>query len=57
MNMCVYFPYSFQTIMDADFADDIALSANTRTQAQSLLQCLERAAGGIGLHVNALINR
>ena len=35
--------------MDANYADDIALLANTPAQAESL----ERAAGGIGLHVNA----
>ena len=41
--------YPTQTIMDADFADDRALLANTPTQAESL----EQATGGIGLHVNA----
>ena len=40
-------------IMDADYTDDIALLANTPAQAQSLLHSLERAAGGIGFHVNA----
>ena len=38
---------------DADYADDIALLANTPAQDDSLLQSLERAASGIGLHVNA----
>ena len=38
--------------MDADYADDTALLANTPTQAESLLHSLERAAAGIGLHVN-----
>ena len=33
--------------------NDIALQANTLAQAESLLHSLERAAGGIGLHVNA----
>ena len=42
--------YPVQTITDVDYADDIALLANTRTQAKTLL---EWAAGGIGLHVNA----
>ena len=41
--------YPAQTITDADYADDIALLANTKT----LLHSLERAAAGIGLHVNA----
>ena len=45
--------YPEQTIADADHAEDIALLANLLTQAQSLLNSLERAAGGIGHHVNA----
>ena len=36
--------YSAETITDADYANDIALLANTRTQAESLLHSLERAA-------------
>ena len=39
--------------MDADYADDIALLVNTSAQAESLMHSLEKAAGGIGLHVNA----
>ena len=31
---------------------DIALLANTPNQAETLLHSLERAAAGIGLHVN-----
>ena len=42
-----------QTITDVDNADDIALLVNTPAQAESLLYSLERAAGGISLHVNA----
>ena len=38
--------------MDVDYADDIALLANTSAQAETLLQSLEWAAGGISLHVN-----
>ena len=45
--------YPVQTITDADYADDIALLANTPTQDQTLLHSLERAAADIGLHVNA----
>ena len=45
--------YPAWTIMDADYADNIALLANTPAQAESLLRCLERAAGGMGLQVNA----
>ena len=42
--------YPAKTITDADYADDIA---NTPNQAETLLHSLERAAAGIGLHVNA----
>ena len=45
--------YLVKTITDADYADDIALLANTHTQAETLVHSLERAAGTIGLHVNA----
>ena len=45
--------YPAQTIMDVDYADDIALLASTPAQAEWLLYSLERAACGIGLHVNA----
>ena len=45
--------YPTRTIMDADYADDIALLANTSAQAESLLHTLERTAGGIDLDVNA----
>ena len=33
--------YSAQTIMDADYADDIELLANTPAQAENLLHSLE----------------
>ena len=45
--------YPAKTITDADYADDIALLANTPNQAGNTLHCLERAAAGIGLHVSA----
>ena len=45
--------YSTQTITDVDYADDIALLANTPAQAENLQHSLERAADGIGLHINA----
>ena len=45
--------YSAKTIIDADYADDIALLANAPAQVETLLHGLERAAAGIGLHVNA----
>ena len=45
--------YPAQTITDVDYAEDIALRVNTPVQAETLLHCLERAAAGLGLYVNA----
>ena len=45
--------YPVKTITDADYADDIAILANTPNQAETQFHSLERAAAGIGLHVNA----
>ena len=45
--------YPAKIITDADYAGDKALLANTPTQAETQLHSLERAAAGIGLHVNA----
>ena len=45
--------YPATTITDADYADDIAILANTPDQAKTLLHSLERAAASIGLYVNA----
>ena len=45
--------YPAKTITDADYADDIALLANTTNQAETPQHSLEQAAAGIGLHVNA----
>ena len=45
--------YPAQTITDVDYAHDIAILPNTPAQAETLLHSLERAAAGIGLHVNA----
>ena len=44
-----------KTITDTDYADDIALLANTPNQAETQLHSLERAAAGISLHVKAHI--
>ncbi len=44
--------YPAKEITDADYADDIAIPANTPNQAETLHK-LERVAAGIGLHVNA----
>ena len=46
--------YPATTITDADYADDIAILANTPDQAETLLHSLERAAASIDLYVNAL---
>ena len=45
--------YPAKTITNADYADDIAILANTPNRAETLLHSLERAATGIGLPVNA----
>ena len=45
--------YPATTITDVDYADDIAILANTPDQAETLLHSLERAAASIGLYVNA----
>ena len=45
--------YPAKTITNADYADSIALLANTPNQPKTLLHSLERAAAGIGLHINA----
>ena len=42
-----------QAIPNADYADDLALHANTPIQAEFLLHNLERAARGIGLYVSS----
>ena len=42
-----------KTITDSDYADDIELLANAPAQAETLLNSLERATAGIGIHVNA----
>ena len=44
--------YPAKTITDADYADDVALLANTPAQSENILYSLERATAGIGLHVN-----
>ena len=45
--------YPATTITDADYADDIAILANTPDQAETLLHSLKRAAASISLYVNA----
>ena len=48
-----YLPKTITDADYADYADDIAILANTHKQAETLLHSLERAAAGIGLCVNA----
>ena len=45
--------YPAKTITYADYANDIAILANTPNQAETLQHRFERAPEGIGLHVNA----
>ena len=45
--------YPTKTITNTDYANDIAILANTTAQAKTLLHSLEQAAAGIDLHVNA----
>ena len=45
--------YPAQIITNADYTDDIVLLVNAPAEAETLLHSLERAAAGIGLHVNA----
>ena len=42
-----------QADTSVDYADDIALQANTPGRAGSLIHRLDQVSGGIGLHVNA----
>ena len=42
-----------KNITNADYADNMAILANTANQAETLLHSLERAAAGIGFYVNA----
>ncbi|XP_072049983.1 craniofacial development protein 2-like [Amphiura filiformis] len=39
-------------VTDLDFADDIALISDTASQAQELLEMIEKAALRVGLHMN-----
>ena len=45
--------YPVQTITDVDYTDNMALLANTPSPGESLPHSLERAAGSIGLLMNA----
>ena len=45
--------YPAKTITNVDYANDIAILANTHNKAESLLHSLEWATADIGLHVNA----
>ena len=45
--------YPTETLIDADYADDLVLLANIPDQTKSLMHSLEQAAGGIGSNMNA----
>ena len=45
--------YPAKIITDIDYADDLAIRANTPNQAETLLHTSEPTAAGIGLSVNA----
>ena len=45
--------YPAETITDADYADDLALFADSIEDATQLLHSLEKASGDVGLYVNA----
>ena len=45
--------YLAETIKDADYAEDLALLANSPTQGESRLHRMKQAARGISLYVNA----
>ena len=42
---------------DSDYADDLTLLTNTPAQEESLLQSLEKTAGGICLYVSVNANK
>ena len=44
--------YPAHTNADADYADDIALLANTLAQADSLRYGMEQSSAGMGLYIN-----
>ena len=60
-NVLIYFTlklkrsrgYLAETVSDADYADDLALLANSPAQAKSLEHSLKQAAIGAGLYLNS----
>ena len=50
--LCYWEKRQAETITDADYADDLALLANTSALAKSLLPSLEQVAKGINVYVN-----
>ena len=48
--------YPAQTVTDADYADDLALLADTPAHAESMLHSLEEAANNIGLYLNSVLS-
>ena len=45
--------YPAKTFTDEDYADEVAILANTPNQAETVLHSMEEAVAGIGLPVNA----
>ena len=52
-NYILFIHFFLEIIMDADYADDLALLASMPTQAKSLLHILEHAVRSIDLYINA----
>ena len=50
-NVCFFDEYQIQTIIDADYADDLVLLANVPAQDKPLLHNLEQTTSGIVLYV------
>ena len=48
--------YPSKTITDADYADDLALLANTPNQAETVLHSLERAAAAASMSMHTKLN-
>ena len=44
--------YNYEYCINLDFANDIALLSDTASQAQELLENVEKAALQVGLHLN-----
>ena len=52
--MFIFLELPKETIINADYADDLVLSINAPIQAKSLLHSLEQVAKGIGLYISTV---